>query len=211
MNLSTVTLGFVATNDISWNGGTLSAVAVNSQGDVNLQAGNDLLITGPTTIDRSSGGGSLIKTINLTLNAGRNLQVNGNLSLLSSAGGLNMGGNVTVQSGGTMTVAGNTNLQTETLTGDHGTGSNITISAGGPITVSDLFASVAIGAGRTLSNGGVITMTGTGSYTATLGGGGLNLQVLNSSPGIIGTGGNILLTHRGGPHDGKCRGVEPGD
>jgi hypothetical protein len=193
VNLSTVTLGFTATNDITWNGGTLSAVAVNSQGDVTLQAGNDLLITGPTTIDRSSGGGSFIKTINLTLNAGRNLQVNGNLSLLSSAGGLNTGGNVTVQSGGTMTVAGNTNLQTETLTGDHGTGSNITITAGGLITVSDLFASVAIGAGRTLNNGGVINLTGTGSYTATLAGGGLNLQVLNSSPGIIGTGGNILL------------------
>ena len=197
VNLSTVTLGFVATNDISWNGGTLSAVAFNSQGDVTLQAGNDLLITGPTTIARSSGGGSFIKTINLTLNAGRNLQVNGNLSLLSNASGLNSGGNVTVQSGGTMTVAGNTNLQTETLTGDHGTGSNITISAGGPITVSDLFASVGIGAGRTLSNGGVITMTGTGSYTATLGDGGLNLQVLISSPGIIGTGGNILLTLEG--------------
>jgi hypothetical protein len=197
VNLSTVTLGFVATNDISWNGGTLSAVAFNSQGDVTLQAGNDLLITGPTTIARSSGGGSFIKTINLTLNAGRNLQVNGNLSLLSSAGGLNMGGNVTVQSGGTMTVAGNTNLQTETLTGDHGTGSNITISAGGPITVSDLFASVAVGAGRTLTNGGVITLTETGSYTATLGAGGLDLQVLNSAPGIIGTGGNIVLSIEG--------------
>lgn len=195
VNISAVTLTLSGANDVALQGLTTSATAVNSLGNVTLQSGNDLLVTGPTSITRINGGVfSGVTGLNLLLNAGRNLQVNGNLSLLSSAGGLNMGGNVTVQSGGTMTVAGNTNLQTETLTGDHGTGSNITISAGGPITVSDLFASVAIGAGRTLSNGGVITMTGTSSYTATLGGGGLNLQVLNSAPGVIGTGGNIVLS-----------------
>ena len=40
-------------------------------------------------------------------------------------------------------------------------------------------------------------MTSIGSYVATIGDGGLNLQVLNSSPGIIGTGGNISLTLEG--------------
>jgi hypothetical protein len=194
VNLSTVTLGFVATNNINWNGGTLSAVAVNSQGDVSFQAGNDLLITGPTTIDRSSGGGSFIKTINLTLNAGRNLQANSSISLLTDGSGLTTGGNITLHSGAAMNIGGIAILQTMLTTANQASGSNITISATGPITTSDLLASVTIGAGRTLSNGGVITVTGTGSYTATLGDGGLNLQVLNSSPGIIGTGGNILLS-----------------
>jgi fibronectin-binding autotransporter adhesin len=56
-----------------------------------------------------------------------------------------------------------------------------------------LFAIVQIGAGRTLTNGGNIVMSGTSSYTATLGDGGLNLQIINSSPGTIGSGGNIAL------------------
>lgn len=197
VNLSTVTLGFSATNNINWNGGTLSAVAVNSQGDVNLQAGNDLVITGPTTIDRASGGGSFIKTINLTLSAGRNLQANQGLNLHTDGSGLTNGANITLSAGAVLNIAGTLGLQTGPTSGNQSTGSNITISAGGLITVSDLFASVAIGAGRTLSNGGTITLTGLSSYTATLGDGGLNLQVLNSSPGIIGVGGNISLTLEG--------------
>ncbi|MEY2512128.1 MAG: hypothetical protein QOE26_2891 [Verrucomicrobiota bacterium] len=194
VNLSTVTLGFSATNNINWNGGTLSAVAVNSQGDVSLQAGNDLLITGPTTIQRSSGGGSFIKTINLTLSAGRNLQANSSISLLTDGSGLTTGGNITLHSGAAMNIGGIAILQTMLTTANQASGSNITISATGPITTSDLLASVTIGAGRTLSNGGVITMTVAGDYLATLGDGGLTLQVINSSPGIIGTGGNISLT-----------------
>ncbi|MEY2575461.1 MAG: hypothetical protein QOF80_948 [Verrucomicrobiota bacterium] len=193
VDLFAVTVDLRADRNLTWNGGTLSAVAVNSQGDVSLQAGNDLLITGPTTIQRSSGGGSFIKTINLTLSAGRNLQANSSISLLTDGSGLTTGGNITLHSGAAMNIGGIAILQTMLTTANQASGSNIAISATGPITTSDLLASVTMGAGRTLSNGGVITVTGTGSYTATLGDGGLNLQVLNSSPGIIGTGGNISL------------------
>jgi hypothetical protein len=53
-----------------------------------------------------------------------------------------------------------------------------------------------MGAGRTLGNGGNISLTGT-SYTATLSDGGADLVVNNSAPGNIGTGGNIVLTING--------------
>jgi hypothetical protein len=195
VNLSTVTLGFVATNNINWNGGTLSAVAVNSQGDVSLQAGNDLLITGPTTINRSSGGGSFIKTINLTLNAGGNLQANSSINLLTDGSGLNNGANITLSAGAVLNVGGTLGLQTGPTSGNQSTGSNITIQ-GGPITVTGLSASLQMGAGRTLGNGGNISLTGT-SYTATLSDGGADLVVNNSAPGNIGTGGNIVLTING--------------
>jgi hypothetical protein len=195
VNLSTVTLGFSATNNINWNGGTLSAVAVNSQGDVSLQAGNDLLITGPTTIQRSSGGGSFIKTINLTLSAGRNLQANSSISLLTDGSGLNNGANITLSAGAVLNVGGTLGLQTGPTSGNQSTGSNITIQ-GGQITVTGLSASLQMGAGRTLGNGGNISLTGT-SYTATLSDGGADLVVNNSAPGNIGTGGNIVLTING--------------
>jgi len=57
-----------------------------------------------------------------------------------------------------------------------------------------LFATVQVGAGRTLGNGGSIAMTVATNYTAALGDGGLNLRVINSAPGLIGIGGNISLT-----------------
>ncbi|MEN3371225.1 MAG: hypothetical protein V7609_3368 [Verrucomicrobiota bacterium] len=206
VNLSTVTLGFSATNDTNWNGGTLSAAAVNSQGDVSLQAGNDLLITGPTTINRSSGGGSFIKTINLTLNAGRNLQANSSISLLTDGGGLTSGGNITLNSGAAMTLGGVAILRTGPTTGNQGAGSNLTLTAGGAISVVDLSGTVQIGAGRTLTNGGAIIFGG-GSFTATRVDGGLDLSVNNSAPGIIGAGGNITLNITGALTTGTSGGL----
>jgi FecR protein len=192
VNLSAVTISLVASRNLVWNGGTLTAAASISTGDVTFQSGNDITITNAFSIQRSNGG--VFDGQNILLFAGRNFQVNGALTLGTDGSGLTSGGNITLRSGAAMNIGGIALLQTGLTTGDQASGSNITIDATGPIRTSDLFASVTIGAGRTLSNGGVITMTGTGSYTATAGDGGLNLQVLNSSPGIIGTGGNISLT-----------------
>ena len=49
-----------------------------------------------------------------------------------------------------------------------------------------------IGAGRTLNNGGNVSFSG-GSFTGTGPDLELDLEVVNSSPGIIGTGGNVTL------------------
>lgn len=197
VNISTVTLGLTAANDVTVQGLTTSATAVNSSGNVTLQAGNDLLITGPISISRFNGGvSSVISGLNLLLNAGRNLQVNGDLSLLSNASGLTRGGDVTVQSGGNMTIAGTTNLQTQTVTGDHGTGGNITIMSGGAISTADLFASATVGPGRTLTTGGNVGLTAA-SFSVSDAKGGLRLQVLTFSGGAISTGGNITLSITG--------------
>jgi quercetin dioxygenase-like cupin family protein len=193
VNLSTVTLGFVASNDIAWNGGTLSAAAVRSPGNVTVQAGNDLLITGATTIDRSSAG--ITDGLNVSLSAGRNFQANQGLRITTDGSGLNNGANITLTSGGTMTVNGDVFLVAELLKGSQGTGSNITINSGGAITMGSLGAITGMLTGATLGNGANISVTGASLKTTT---DGVRLIVNNQSGGqTITTGGNISLTLSG--------------
>ena len=196
VNLSAVTLSLLATNNISWSGGTLVAAASASSGNAIVQAGNDISIANPLDLERFSSG--ITNGLDLRLDAGRNLQASQGLTLGTDGSGLTTGGNITLRSGASMTIGGVATLQTGPATANQTTGSNIDLSAGGPITFSDLFATVQIGAGRTLVNGGQITLTGMSSYLATLGDGGLSLQIINSAGGgIITTGGNIVLTLNG--------------
>jgi hypothetical protein len=195
VNFSAVTLSFLATRDITWGGGLLTAKATASTGNVIVQSGNDLTVTNPFSIQRFNGG--ITDGLNIDVLAGRNFQANSGFSLYTEGGGLTTGGNITLRSGATMTAGGAVLLQTGPSTANQASGSNITISAGGSITAADLLAPVLIGAGRSLSNGGNITMSAIGNYLATLGDGGLTLEVINSQPGIIGTGGNISLTLEG--------------
>ncbi|MEY2497169.1 MAG: hypothetical protein QOD12_725 [Verrucomicrobiota bacterium] len=196
VNLSAVTLSLLATNNISWSGGTLVAAASASSGNAIVQAGNDISIANPLDLERFSSGTT--NGLDLRLDAGRNLQASQGLTLGTDGSGLTTGGNITLRSGASMTIGGAATLQTGPATANQTTGSNIDLSAGGPITFSDLLATVQIGAGRTLANGGQITLTGMSSYLATLGDGGLSLQIINSAGGgIITTGGNIVLTLNG--------------
>ncbi len=95
-----------------------------------------------------------------------------------------------------MTVGESVVLGTGPSAANQGSGSNITLS-GGPITMGNLLGGVQIGKGFTLSNGGSINVTA-GSYLATAPQGGIDLRVINSLPGIIGTGGNVTLNVSGG-------------
>lgn len=196
VNLSVVTVSFLASNNISWSGGTLVAAASASSGNAIVQAGNDISIANPLDLERSSSGTT--SGLDLRLDAGRNLQANQGLTLRTNGSGLTTGGNITLRSGAAMTIGGVATLQTGPATANQTTGSNIDLSGGGPIMFSDLLATVQIGAGRTLTNGGQITLTGMGSYLATQGEGGISLQIINSAGGgIINTGGNIILTLNG--------------
>jgi len=192
VNLSAVTISLLASNDFSWNGGMLAATATASIGSVIVQARNDILIGGVADIERFNGG--ITEGLNLSVDAGRNLQTGGAFTLRTDGAGLTTGGDIRLQSGAAMTIGGLATLQTGPSVADQGSGSNITINAGGPITAADLIAGVTVAANRTLNNGGNIALIGTGNYLATNGGGGLTFQVNNSSPGIIGTGGNVSLT-----------------
>jgi hypothetical protein len=191
VNLFAVNLALVASRNLFWSGGKLAATATASPGNVLVQSGGTLTIATGTDIQRFNGG--ITSGLNMLINAGTTLQTNA-LHLLTDGSGLTTGANITVRSGGTMTFNGLANFEANTSTADQANGSNLVIQAGGAITASDLLGVVQIGAGRTLTNGGNISLSATSSYTATLAAGGLSLQVNNSSPGIIGTGGNISLT-----------------
>jgi hypothetical protein len=195
VNLADVTISLLASNNFTWNGGTLVATASASSGNVTLQAGNDISITGAADIERFNGG--ISDGLNIQLNAGRTLQIGNGLTLLTDGGGLTSGGNITVNSGAAVTLGGAAILRTGPTTANQTAGSNLTLTAGGAISVLDLSGTVQIGAGRTLSNGGAISLGGS-SYTATRADGGLDLSVNNSAPGLIGTGGNIALNITGG-------------
>ena len=191
VNLFAVSVSFITNRNLTWSGGTLSATASASSGNVFLIGNNDVTILNTANIQRFNGG--ITDGLLITLAAARNLQANQGLTLLTDGSGLATGGNILVSSGAAMTFGGIVNFQTGPSAGNQGEGSSITIQAGGAITASDLFASVQIGAGRTLINGGTIRLQGSASYTATLGDGGLNFRVVNSSPGTINNGGNVAL------------------
>ncbi len=195
VNFSAVTFALLGDRNVSWNGGTLVATASASAGNVTLQAGNDLSITGAADIERTNGG--ITSGLNLTLSAAGNLQIGGSLTLVTDGSGLTSGGNIILFSGAATTIGGTVSLRAGPATADQTNDSTIGLAAAGPISVGDLLATVQIGAGRTLGGGGNISL-GVSSYTATLTDGGLNFQINNSAPGIIGTGGNIRLTLNGG-------------
>jgi FecR protein len=193
VNLNAITISLLATNNVTWSGGTNNAAPLNSSGNVTVQAGNDIFLTGPLTLTRLNGGAS--NGLNLTINAGRNLQTASSVNLTTDA--RTTGGNILFQSGGTMTIGTPARATATFVTGpatdDQTNGSNITINAGGDVSSKGLFASVQMGAGRTLTNGGNISFTGNGSYNATGPDAGMDFQIVNSAPGIITTGGNISL------------------
>lgn len=195
VNLSAFTISLLATNNFTWDGGSLVSTVSASSGNVLVQTGNDIAITGAATIARANGG--ITDGLNITVDAGRNLQAAGDFTLGTEGGGLTTGGNINVKSGAAMTIGGILTLFTGPQTANQGSGSNITLSAGGPITVGGLSAFMQVGPGQTLSNGGNINITAAASFLATDGEGGVELRILNSTPGIIGTGGNIMLTING--------------
>jgi hypothetical protein len=192
VNLSAVSLGFIAARNLSWSGGTLIATASASSGNVAMGSGGSFTIAGPVDIERFNGG--ITSGLSIFLNAGTTFQANGALHLQTDGSGLTSGANISLTSGAAMTIGGAATLEADTSTADEGSGSNITIRSVGAITAGNFFATVQIGAGRTLSNGGNISLTGNSSFAAPQGDGGIDFQVNNSAPGVIGTGGNISLT-----------------
>jgi quercetin dioxygenase-like cupin family protein len=192
VNLFAVSLDMAANRDLIWSGGTEIATAANSPGNVFLQAGNSLTVTGFTDIERFNGG--VTDGLTILLSTGGHLQTNAGLTVVTDGSGLTSGGDIILNGSGGIDLGGVTSLRTGPTTANQTGGSTIGVSSGGPITAGDLLATVEIGAGRTLNSGGSITFFGTSSYTATAANGGLNLRIDNSSPGKIGTGGNINLT-----------------
>lgn len=195
VNLSAVTLSLLAQNALTWNGGTSTATATRSAGNVFVESSGSLSITGPLAIQRFNGG--ITDGLRIVVSGVQSLQASSSINLLTDGAGLMDGGNIVLLSGGPVTISGPVVLQTGPTTGNQTSGSDMLIKSGAAFRVADLIATVQIGAGRTLGDGGVINMEVGTDYTATLGNGGLNLRINNSAPGVIETGGTILLSVSG--------------
>jgi quercetin dioxygenase-like cupin family protein len=195
VNLSVVTLNLFAANDLTWNGGTLTATATRSTGNVFVESSGNTLIRGPVAIQRFNGG--ITDGLRIVLSGVQSFQADSSINLLTDGGGLSAGGDITLVSGGPVTISGGVILQTGPTTGNQTSGSDISIKSGEGFKVADLSATVRIGAGRTLGDGGVINMEVGADYTATSSDGGLSLGIDNSAPGMIQTGGSLLLNVSG--------------
>src|SRR6266446_5357119 len=103
--LNAVTLTLSAANNLNWSGGTLSATATSSDGDVTISAGNKISITGGLEVDRTFGGQS--SGLNVSFTAGTDLTAGNSLTILadnSANGNLDTGANITLNAGGSLTV-----------------------------------------------------------------------------------------------------------
>jgi hypothetical protein len=206
VNIQAVTLRLESVNNnLTWSGGTSVATATASSGVVFIGAGNILNLTGPVDIQRFNGG--ITDGLTITLNGLQNFQASQSINLLTDGSGLTTGADIFLVSAGPVAIGGAVNLQTGPTTGNQGSGSGITIrGSGSGFNAADLLATVQLGAGRTLSNGGNILMD-VSPYTATRDNGGLALRVINSAPGIIGTGGTIFLRVNGSLATGTTGGL----
>ncbi len=97
----------LAGDSITLDGGVMSATATNSNGNVNIVAGNDISITNGLEIDRTFGGQP--SGLNVSLSAGTDFTLGSSLVINvdnSVAGNLNDGANITLDIGNNLTING---------------------------------------------------------------------------------------------------------
>ncbi len=200
VTLNVVTLSISATDNLNWSGGTLSATATNSDGDVNIFAGNQISITNALEIDRKFGGSPT--GLNVSFTAGNNFVAANGLTVMvdnSITGNLSAGANIALTSGGGITTnAGGLSFTLQNTGGSIGAGGNITVSAAGALSTQALslvlqnYDESANPAGH-IGTGGNIAVTTGGDLTANS----VDLFIGNRGGGTIGSGGNLTLNVNG--------------
>jgi len=201
--LSAVTISLNAGNNLNWSGGTLNATATNSDGTVDISAGNQISITNGLEIDRRFGSQS--SGLNVSLTAGTDLTAGNSFTILadnSVNGNLNEGANITLNIGGNLTIngGGDLSLTVDNSGGGHiGTGGNISVTTGGDLVATGGVAFTIQNTTGTITNGGNIALMAGGSISTP---GEFSLLLENydetaNPAGHIGTGGNISLTTGG--------------
>src|SRR5438132_4676035 len=167
INAPTITRS--AGQDLTWSGGTLNAIAVNSDGDVDIVAGNAISITGGLEIDRTFGGQPSGLNVSLTagtdLSAGNSLVVDVDNSMNGNLGDganvtLNTGGNLTIKSGGALSL-----LVANNDGGHIGTGGNISVTTGGGLAAGSISAFINNRNGGSIGSGGNLTFNIGGALT----------------------------------------------
>jgi hypothetical protein len=174
--LNAVTLTLSAGNNLNWSGGTLSATATNSDGNVTISAGNKISITGGLEVDRTFGGQS--SGLNVSFTAGTDLTAGNDLTILadnSINGNLDSGADITLNAGGSLTVNGGGDLDLTVMNnnGGHiGAGGNISVTTGGDLTAGSIDAeinnrdagSIGSGVNLTFDIGGALTTQGDATF-----------------------------------------------
>jgi hypothetical protein len=194
VTINAVTLSLSAANNLNWSGGTLSATATNSDGNVTISAGQAINITNDLDIAQTNNGQT--SGLNVTLNAGTDLSVGGNLSLTTDASNIDTGGSIAVTSGGDMTIGGAFTLFIGAADGTTtGTGGNINVTSGGSLTAGSLNFDLFFDQSAQVTSGENLTLTVAKDLITTAGG----VSLMISTP--VGTarppltnGGNLSMT-----------------
>ncbi len=194
VTINAVTLSLSAANNLNWSGGTLSATATNSDGDVTISAGQAINITNGLNIEQTNDGQT--SGLNITLNAGTDLSVGGNLSLTTDASNIDNGGNISVKSGGDMTIGGAFTLSIGAASGTStGVGGNINVNSGGSLTAGSLDFELFFDNSAQVTNGENLTLTVANDLVTTAGGVTLTLSTpVGTDRPPLTNGGNVSMT-----------------
>jgi FecR protein len=180
------TINLSAGQNLSLNGLVSVETALNSNGDVNISAGQAINVANDLTIVRQNGG--ITSGLNVVLSAGTDLLVGGNLSIATDISNLTNGANIGVLADRDLTVGGALALLTATNAGS-GSGGNIILNVGGNVTTgSGDDTSLFVNNLNQVGNGARILSSIGGNIETN----NLAIGVLNSG-GEIDTGGNISL------------------
>ncbi len=216
--INAVTISLSATNNLNWSGGTFSATATNSDGNVDISAGNQISITNGLEIDRTFGGFS---GLNVSLDAGTDLAAGSSVVVNidnSVDGNLDSGADITLNTGNNLTINGSGGLFLTINNGNGGqigTGGNIFVTTGGDFTANALTSlindrnggSIGTGANMIFSIDGALMISNDltmGISTRNDGSGGGTIgssAVVNLNAGSVSVGGaftTFVSTNAGG-------------
>jgi hypothetical protein len=140
------TIMLFAGQDLTWNGQISDETALNTDGNVDISAGNQISITNALEIDRRFGGSPT--GLNVSFDAGTDLTAGNGLTILvdnSVSGNLDSGANITLNTGGNLTVNGSGDLSLTVANNDGGhigIGGSISVTTGVNLTAGSLSAFV---------------------------------------------------------------------
>jgi len=186
------TISLFAGQNLNWSGQISDETAFNSDGNVNIFAGQMINVANDLTIIRRNGG--ITSGLNIVLNAGTDLLVGGDLSIATDISNLTSGANIDVFAGRNLTVGGSLTLQTST-TAQSGTGANIDVLVGGDLTASDLFLGVEMAVQAPQESGENVTLfVGNNLITHNeSNSGGVNLEIITPVQQTVNSGANLFL------------------
>jgi hypothetical protein len=186
------TITLFAGQDLHWTGQTSDETAFNSNGNVNIFAGQTFDVANGLTIIRRNGG--ITSGLNVALSAGSDLLVGGNLAIATDISNLTDGANIAVFAGRNLTVGGSLGLQT-TATAQSGTGANIDVLVGGDLTAADVSLGVELAVEAPQLNGENLTLSVGHDLVAhnDANTGGINLEIITPVRQIVNSGANLFL------------------